>query len=107
MTVDNTNGNNTNGSNNGVTLGPRPTYPMPILPSNGSYGRGILPVNHEGIRSVGPWLDGPLASEGQLRPPTTNDVPSIAPQTTSPGPLGQNIRPLPHVMVWLFYNYFI
>lgn len=98
VTIDNTSGNSTNGSSNGVTLGPRPTYPMPILPSNGSYGRGILPANHEGIRSVGPWLDGPMVSEGQLRPPTANSVPSMVPQTTSPGPLGQNVRPLPHVM---------
>uniref|UniRef100_A0A0C9RUQ7 TSA: Wollemia nobilis Ref_Wollemi_Transcript_12339_3434 transcribed RNA sequence n=1 Tax=Wollemia nobilis TaxID=56998 RepID=A0A0C9RUQ7_9CONI len=98
QTTDSTSGNTANGNSNGATLGPRPTYPMPMLPSNGSYGRGILPPNHEGIRSVGPWPDGPIVSEGQLRPPTTNPVTSVVSQTTSPGPLGQNVRPLPHVM---------
>ncbi|KAH9331309.1 hypothetical protein KI387_003417, partial [Taxus chinensis] len=98
IAADNTSGNTANASGNGVTLGPRPTYPMPILPSNGSYGRGILPANHEGIRSIGPWLEGPLGSEGQFRPPTANPVTSMVSQTTSPGPLGQNVRPISHVM---------
>lgn len=97
-TVDSTNGNATNGNTNGVPLGPRPSYPIPLLPSNGGYGRGILPANHDGIRTVAPWLDGPLVSDGQYRPPTSNPVSSVVSQTTSPGPLGQNMRPLPPVM---------
>eukprot|EP01018_Ginkgo_biloba_P024330 Gb_17619 [translate_table: standard] len=102
LSGDSSNGHTTNGNGNGVTHGPRPGYPMALLPSNGSYGRGILPANvqnagyHDGIRSVGPWLDGPVASEGQLRPATSTPVSSVVTQTTSPGPLGQNIRPLPH-----------
>eukprot|EP01018_Ginkgo_biloba_P026777 Gb_38284 [translate_table: standard] len=102
--VDGSNANFVNG--NGMTVAPRPGYPM----AYGSYGRGVLPVTitspgyqdprhgYDGIRTGGSWSDSAKVSEGQQRPNSGSAVPAVTSQTIPAlGPFGQNIRSVSHV----------
>eukprot|EP00249_Psilotum_nudum_P023374 c28849_g1_i6 orf=602-2770(-) len=94
---DSSNGMLVNG--NSVTLGPRPSYPVTLVPSPGPYGQGVLPVNapaqgaqdvrvgYEGIRAGGPWPELAKVTEPKQRQGISQPFPI-------PGLSGQNPRPV-------------
>lgn len=99
-----------NGSNGPVPL--KPSSQNGSVTSNGSNGRGVMPggpvgvpasgyqdprFGFDGVRSPIPWLDGPIFSDGQPRPVTTNSVSSNI--GNIPSARNQNLRPVPHLMV--------
>lgn len=126
-TVDTSKGNSNgiaNGKSNGhISSGqPRPNHQNSSLPSNGSYGRGILPgglpsgyqdprFGFDGMRSPIPWYDCPAFTDGQQRTPTTSSAPSaVSHVANNPSGRNQILHPLPHLMVGIstpltyFYN---
>ncbi|XP_039139741.1 YTH domain-containing protein ECT4-like isoform X2 [Dioscorea cayenensis subsp. rotundata] len=114
-TVDTSKGNSNgiaNGKSNGhISSGqPRPNHQNSSLPSNGSYGRGILPgglpsgyqdprFGFDGMRSPIPWYDCPAFTDGQQRTPTTSSAPSaVSHVANNPSGRNQILHPLPHLM---------
>ncbi|KAJ0982552.1 hypothetical protein J5N97_010807 [Dioscorea zingiberensis] len=114
-TLDTTTKGNSNGIANGkpnglsVSVQPRANHQNSSLPSNGSYGRGVLPggipsgyqdprFGFDGMRSPVPWYDAP-AFDGQQRIPTTSSTPSaVSHVANNTSGRNQNLHPLPHLM---------
>ncbi|BBM96721.1 YTH domain-containing family protein [Marchantia polymorpha subsp. ruderalis] len=99
--VEGGNGTMANGSN--VSMGPRPGYPVTLIPSHGPYARGVLPLaihnpqdirNYEGLRAGAPsWADVTKITEGQQRP----GVPAmhvVSQPLSAPGIPSQSMRPI-------------
>lgn len=102
-TIPNANGNGTNVT---VPVGPsyqNPTYSMPTYGKGGV--TGSVPANgyqdprfaFDGVRSLIPWVDGPVFSDGQPRPGTGNSFPSSVSHANVP-PRTQSMRPQVSVM---------
>ncbi|KAL3701439.1 hypothetical protein R1sor_019461 [Riccia sorocarpa] len=96
-------GNGTGASGTNVSMGPRPGYPVTMIPSHGPYARGVLPLaihnpqdirNFEGLRAGAPsWADVTKITEGQQRP----GVPAIhlvSQPVPTPGVPSQSMRPI-------------
>ncbi|CAM6103055.1 unnamed protein product [Calypogeia fissa] len=73
---------NVSGANGStVSMGPRPGYPVTLIPTHGPYARGVLPLaiqhsqdqrSYEGLRAGAPsWADVTKITEGQQRPGVT------------------------------------
>ncbi|KAL6005209.1 hypothetical protein ACLOJK_005771 [Asimina triloba] len=88
-----------------------PSYSNGSAIPNGPNGRGVVPgvtpvsgyqdprFGFDGMRSPVPWLDGPVLSDGQPRPATSNSISSTVSHVSNvPAARNQNLRPLTHLM---------
>ncbi|GAB2286963.1 hypothetical protein Dimus_021351 [Dionaea muscipula] len=84
----------------------RPSYQNSSFAANNSYGRGGLPNSgyqdprfcFDGIRSPIPWLDGPIFSDGQPRPVTSNSFSSVSHGNGAQAARNQTLRPHANAM---------
>ncbi|XP_072977493.1 YTH domain-containing protein ECT4-like [Typha angustifolia] len=107
----NTNGiANGNANGNSASAPLRPSLQNSSVTHNGSFG-GVLPggvhstgyqdprYGFDGMRTPFPWFDGPVYSNGQQRPTTTNSMSSVVSHASNtPLARNQNQHPLPHLM---------
>ena len=97
---------NGNANGNSGSAPQRPSHQNQSLTLNSSHGRGLTSTGYkdprfsfDGMRSLVPWSEGPVFSNGQHRPATTTSISSTASHNSTTAARNQNHHPLPHVMV--------
>ncbi|KAJ7524096.1 hypothetical protein O6H91_18G077700 [Diphasiastrum complanatum] len=96
---------------NVVPLGPRPGFPLAMMPPHGPYPRGVIPMNvqnpgpqdvragFEGFRPTPVWPDVSKNGDGQPRPGNPGTAQMITQPIPGPGHPTQHLRPLPQTQV--------